>query len=85
MMGEPMLQVEELEAGYGEVQVLWGITLAADPGKLTFRCARSMKAATSAVVPPSCSIEAAALCTSSVMVFAHCIRASSAGELRVRQ
>ena len=30
-----MLQVEELEAGYGEVQVLWGITLAADPGKLT--------------------------------------------------
>ena len=35
MMGEPMLQVEELEAGYGEVQVLWGITLAADPGKLT--------------------------------------------------
>ncbi|HXZ91801.1 MAG TPA: ABC transporter ATP-binding protein [Burkholderiales bacterium] len=34
-MGDPVLQVEALEAGYGEVQVLWGVSLAAAPGKLT--------------------------------------------------
>jgi branched-chain amino acid transport system ATP-binding protein len=34
-MSEPLLRVEALEAGYGEVQVLWGITLAAEPGQLT--------------------------------------------------
>lgn len=34
-MVEPLLQVEGLEAGYGEVQVLWGISLAARPGQLT--------------------------------------------------
>ena len=34
-MAEPLLKVEGLEAGYGEVQVLWGISLAADPGRLT--------------------------------------------------
>jgi branched-chain amino acid transport system ATP-binding protein len=31
----PVLQIEGLESGYGEVQVLWGISLAAEPGKLT--------------------------------------------------
>jgi branched-chain amino acid transport system ATP-binding protein len=34
-MAEPLLKVEGLEAGYGEVQVLWGISLAAHPGQLT--------------------------------------------------
>jgi branched-chain amino acid transport system ATP-binding protein len=34
-MTEPLLRVEGLEAGYGEVQVLWGITLAASRGQLT--------------------------------------------------
>ena len=34
-MGDPVLKVEGLEAGYGEVQVLWGVSLAAAPGKLT--------------------------------------------------
>ena len=34
-MAEPLLQVAGLEAGYGEVQVLWGISLAALPGRLT--------------------------------------------------
>jgi branched-chain amino acid transport system ATP-binding protein len=34
-MAEPLLQVEALEAGYGEVQVLWGISLAASRGHLT--------------------------------------------------
>ena len=34
-MGEPVLKVEALEAGYGEVQVLWGVSLAAGSGKLT--------------------------------------------------
>jgi branched-chain amino acid transport system ATP-binding protein len=34
-MTEALLRVEGLEAGYGEVQVLWGITLAAAPGQLT--------------------------------------------------
>ena len=34
-MSEPLLRVEGLEAGYGEVQVLWGITLAASRGQLT--------------------------------------------------
>jgi len=34
-MGETLLEVEALEAGYGEVQVLWGISLAAGSGKLT--------------------------------------------------
>jgi len=34
-MSEPLLRVEALEAGYGEVQVLWGISLGAQPGQLT--------------------------------------------------
>ena len=34
-MSEPILQVEALEAGYGEVQVLWGISLAASARQLT--------------------------------------------------
>jgi len=31
----PVLQLEKLESGYGEVQVLWGISLEVQPGKLT--------------------------------------------------
>jgi branched-chain amino acid transport system ATP-binding protein len=34
-MPERILQVEALEAGYGEVQVLWGVSLAAGRGQLT--------------------------------------------------
>ncbi|MFZ1908979.1 MAG: ABC transporter ATP-binding protein [Burkholderiales bacterium] len=34
-MSAPILAVESLEAGYGEVQVLWGISLAARAGRLT--------------------------------------------------
>jgi branched-chain amino acid transport system ATP-binding protein len=34
-MTEPLLRVEALEAGYGDVQVLWGISLAAAPGAVT--------------------------------------------------
>ena len=34
-MSEPLLRVEELEAGYGDVQVLWGISLAVAPGAMT--------------------------------------------------
>lgn len=34
-MSEPLLKVESLEAGYGEVQVLWGVSLAAGRSKLT--------------------------------------------------
>jgi len=34
-MSEPLLQVEALETGYGEVQVLWGLSLKASPGRLT--------------------------------------------------
>ena len=34
-MSEALLRVESLEAGYGEVQVLWGISLGAELGKLT--------------------------------------------------
>ena len=34
-MADPLLAVEELEAGYGEVQVLWGISLQAGRGQLT--------------------------------------------------
>jgi branched-chain amino acid transport system ATP-binding protein len=34
-MSEAILQVEALEAGYGEVQVLWGISLGTTSGKLT--------------------------------------------------
>jgi branched-chain amino acid transport system ATP-binding protein len=34
-MSEPLLQVEALETGYGEVQVLWGLSLKASPGQLT--------------------------------------------------
>jgi len=34
-MDEALLRIEALEAGYGEVQVLWGISLGASPGKLT--------------------------------------------------
>jgi len=30
-----LLQVEELKSGYGEVQVLWGISIEVQPGKLT--------------------------------------------------
>jgi len=35
MMAETLLEVEGLEAGYGEVQVLWGLSLKAARGKLT--------------------------------------------------
>ena len=34
-MGDALLEIEGLEAGYGEVQVLWGISLAATRGRLT--------------------------------------------------
>jgi len=34
-MSEALLQVESLEAGYDEVQVLWGISLGAASGRLT--------------------------------------------------
>jgi len=34
-VAETLLQVDSLEAGYGEVQVLWGISLHASAGKLT--------------------------------------------------
>jgi branched-chain amino acid transport system ATP-binding protein len=34
-MGDALLRVESLEAGYDEVQVLWGISLGAAAGKLT--------------------------------------------------
>ncbi len=34
-MAETLLKVEALEAGYGEVQVLWGVSLAAGRGQLT--------------------------------------------------
>ncbi len=34
-MAEMLLKVEGLEAGYGEVQVLWGVSLAAGRGQLT--------------------------------------------------
>ena len=34
-MADPLLAVEELEAGYGEVQVLWGVSLQAGRGQLT--------------------------------------------------
>ncbi|HTP60908.1 MAG TPA: ABC transporter ATP-binding protein [Burkholderiales bacterium] len=34
-MSEAILQVEALEAGYGEVQVLWGLALGAEAGRLT--------------------------------------------------
>jgi branched-chain amino acid transport system ATP-binding protein len=34
-MSEAILSVEALEAGYGEVQVLWGISLGAAQGRLT--------------------------------------------------
>ena len=34
-MSETILKVENLEAGYGEVQVLWGVSLAATRGHLT--------------------------------------------------
>jgi branched-chain amino acid transport system ATP-binding protein len=34
-VGETLLKVEVLEAGYGEVQVLWGVSFGASTGKLT--------------------------------------------------
>ena len=34
-MAETVLQIENLEAGYGEVQVLWGLSLKARRGELT--------------------------------------------------
>ena len=34
-MSESLLTVEALEAGYGEVQILWGVSLRAEKGKLT--------------------------------------------------
>ena len=34
-MSEPLLRVEALEAGYDEVQVLWGISLGVAPGTMT--------------------------------------------------
>ena len=35
MADEVLLSVEALEAGYGEVQVLWGVSLRAARGKFT--------------------------------------------------
>ena len=34
-MADALLEVEGLEAGYGEVQVLWGVSLKAGRGHLT--------------------------------------------------
>lgn len=34
-MAEPILIVENLEAGYGEVQILWGISLGVEAGQIT--------------------------------------------------
>jgi branched-chain amino acid transport system ATP-binding protein len=34
-MADPILSVEALDAGYGEVQVLWGVSLAAQRSRLT--------------------------------------------------
>ena len=34
-MSESLLRVESLAAGYGDVQILWGISLAAAPGSVT--------------------------------------------------
>ena len=34
-VAEPLLSVDSLEAGYGEVQVLWGVSLHASAGRLT--------------------------------------------------
>ena len=34
-MSDTILKVEALEAGYGEVQVLWGVSLSATRGHLT--------------------------------------------------
>ena len=34
-MAKAVLEVEALETGYGEVQVLWGVSLSASRGKLT--------------------------------------------------
>jgi len=34
-MGDALLEIEGLEAGYGEVQVLWGVSLTASRGRLT--------------------------------------------------
>ena len=34
-MSDALLEVEALAAGYGEVQVLWGLSLAAARGRLT--------------------------------------------------
>src|SRR5437870_378503 len=34
-MGEPLLRVEALEAGYDDVQVLWGVTLSVERGRVT--------------------------------------------------
>jgi branched-chain amino acid transport system ATP-binding protein len=34
-MAEALLEVEALETGYGEVQVLWGVSLSANRGRLT--------------------------------------------------
>jgi branched-chain amino acid transport system ATP-binding protein len=34
-MGDPLLQIDALVAGYGEVQVLWGLSLAAQRGQVT--------------------------------------------------
>ena len=30
-----LLEVTDLTAGYGEVQILWGVTLRLEPGRLT--------------------------------------------------
>lgn len=34
-MAEPILKIENLEAGYGEMQVLWGVSLGVETGQLT--------------------------------------------------
>lgn len=33
-MSDPLLRIEGLESGYGEIQVLWGVNLAVDPGEI---------------------------------------------------
>ena len=33
-MAEPLLQIEGLSAGYGDVRVLWGVDLAIEPGEI---------------------------------------------------
>ena len=40
-----ILAVKDIEAGYGEVQILWGLSLELQPGKLTSRSSAQTAAA----------------------------------------